>query len=130
MRAYELAIVGAAHVAGLLATVLVMSALDVGEPFYALVVAAILGSEAGALLYHRRQPEAAPARVKLTVGAVLAILCAAESLIAQAAWDWIVHPDVVIPLSSVGTFFFPYAFFEPMRKALAKAREQQERKDP
>ena len=125
MRAWELAVVGVVHVAGLTLAGLIMAALGKGDPGLALVIAAIVGAQTAALLYHRREPDPAPFAVKAVAGVLMAVLASAASLVAQARWTWMTCPEIVITIGATGTFIFPFVLFGSMRKALAKGRKPQ-----
>lgn len=118
----ELFIVGLAYIIGVTLAYAVLSALGSADMNLALVMGAILGTEIGAWLYHRRVPAAAPFSVKASVGLLMAILCVFQSLLFQTLWGWLKYPEVSIPIGAVGTFVFPFVLYGTMRKALAKAK--------
>jgi hypothetical protein len=123
LRAWELAIVGVVHLLGLTLAALIMAAVGKGDPGLALVLAAIVGSQTAALLYHRREPDPAPFGVKAEAGALMAVLAAAASLVAQARWAWMTYPEIVITIGATGSFIFPFVLFGSMRKALARGKK-------
>lgn len=117
MKATELVIVAAVHVTAFSVAVAVIHVLSIGDPGLALVVGACVGSGTAAMLYHRRVPERAPFAIKAAAGGVLSIMAILTGLSSQALLRWMTYPDVVIPISAVGSFFFPLAIFGPMQNA-------------
>lgn len=119
MKLSELFIVGLAYVVGVTLAYAVIAAFD-GDMNIALGMGAILGTQIGALLYHRREPAAAPFSVKASVGLLMAVLCVLQSLLFQALWGWLQYPELSIPIGAVGTFVFPFVLYGTMQKAMAK----------
>jgi hypothetical protein len=124
MKPSELFIVGLAYIIGVTLTYAILAALRVDDMNLALAMGAILGTQIGALLYHRRESAAAPFRVKASVGLLMATLCVIQSLLFQAVWGWLKYPEVSIPIGAVGTFVGPFVLYGTMQKALAKAGER------
>jgi hypothetical protein len=85
-----------------------------------MVAAAIVASQVGAVLWHRRDPSAAERSVKLGLGAVLSVTAVAFSLIFQATSGWLTYPEVVVPIAAIGCFAFPFAVVGPIWKSLPK----------
>lgn len=119
MKPSELFIVGLAYVVGVTVAYAVIGAFD-GDMNLALGMGAILGTQIGALLYHRREPAAAPFSVKASVGLLMAVLCVLQSLLFQALWGWLEYPELSIPIGAVGTFVFPFVLYGTMQKAMVK----------
>jgi hypothetical protein len=122
MKASELLLACLAHVLGLAAALIVLAKLQVGDPDIAWVVAAILGSYAGAYPYHKRHPEKATPGAMAMLGAVLASMSVIEGALVLAIWNYRPFPQIVIPIAAVGTFFFPFVFFRSVRKAFERSR--------
>ncbi len=86
----------------------------------ALVVAAIVASQVGALIWHRQSPASSERSVKLGLGAVLLVSAGAFALIFQAITGWLTYPEITIPIAAIGCFVFPSAVVGPIWKALGK----------
>ena len=117
MKAKELFIVAAVHLFGFSVAATVIHLFRVGDPGLALVVGACAGSGAAAMLYHRRVSERALFSVKAAAGGVLSGMAIIAGLSSQGLLRWMNYPDVVIPISAIGSFFFPFAIFGTMQKA-------------
>ena len=115
MKAIELTILAAVHLVAFSLAAAIIHLLKVGDPGLALVVGASAGSGAAAILYHRRVPEPAPFSVKAAAGGVLSCMALLTGLLSHSLLKWMSYPDVVIPISVVGSFFFPLAIFGPMQ---------------
>ncbi len=102
----------------------VMRAIGHGDASMALLLGAILSSQAAALIYHRRQPERAPVAIKAAVGAVLVVAGVGMGLLIHTAWLPIEAPDIVIPIAAIGSFFFPFVLFETLRKTFVQRAGQ------
>ena len=122
MKASELFLAAVAHVVGLAVTLLVVAKMQVGDPGVAWVVAAILGTMIGAFSYHRRHPDKASPAEKATLGAVLAVLSVVGAFVVLSFWQFTPFPDVVIPITAVGSFGFPFVLFGTAQSSLEKAR--------
>jgi hypothetical protein len=118
----ELFIVGLVYIVVVTLAYAILAALGVGDMNLALAMGAILGTQIGAWLYHRREPAAAPFSVKATVGLLMAVLCVAQSLLFQTLWGWLKYPEVSVPIGAVGTFAVPFVLYGTMQKALVKAK--------
>ena len=123
MKLPELLVVGLVYIIGVTLAYAVISAFNVGDPNLSLGLGAVVGTQIGAWLYHRREPAAAPFPVKASAGLLMSSLCVIQSLLFQALWGWQKFPEVAIPISAVGTFVFPFVLYGTMQKALAKAKE-------
>src|SRR5688572_7989970 len=99
-----------------------MRAIGHGDASMALVLGAVVASQAGSLLYHRRERNRAPFAVKAAAGAVTAAAAAAMGLVIHRFWTPMTYPEVVIPIAAIGSFVFPFVLFETMRKALVRER--------
>jgi hypothetical protein len=67
-------------------------------------------------------PERAPFSVKAAAGGVLSGMAILTGLSSQGLLRWMTYPDVVIPISVAGSFFFPLAIFGPMQNAYKRKR--------
>lgn len=121
MKPSELFIVGVVYIIGVTLAYIILAALD-GDMNLALGMGAILGTQIGAWLYHRRVSATAPFSVKASVGLLMAILCVLQSLLFQAMWGWLSYPEVSIPIGAVGTFVFPFVLYGTMQKVLVTAK--------
>ena len=122
MKPSELLIVALVHIAGVTFTYLILSNSQPQNTDFSLGLGAILGSEIGAALYHRREPSTAPFSVKASVGLLMVILCVIQGLLFQALWGWFKYPAISIPIGAVGTFVGPFLLFGTMQKAMTKGR--------
>ena len=122
MRTKELLIIAVVHAGSFVVAAAVIRLLHVGDPGLALVMGAVGGSNAAAMQYHRRMPERAPFAVKASAGAVLAVMAVLMGLASQLLLKWMTYPDVVIPISFVGSFVFPFVLFGTLRRAYAGRR--------
>ena len=122
MKPSELFIVGLSYVIGVTLAYAIIVAFD-GDMNLALGMGAILGTQIGAWLYHRRESATAPFSVKASVGLLMAILCVIQSLLFQVLWGWLKYPELSIPIGAVGTFVFPFVLYGTMQKAMVKAEE-------
>ena len=93
---------------------------------FALVVAAIVASQVGAVVWHRQSPDSTERRVKLGLGIVLSLIALAFTLAFQAATGWLSVPEVVIPIATIGCFAFPFAVVGPLWKSLSKVKPSAE----
>ncbi len=121
MKPSELFIVGIVYIIGVTLAYVILTALG-GDMNLALGMGAILGTQIGAWLYHRRVSATAPFSVKASAGLLMAILCVLQSLLFQAMWRWLRYPEVSIPIGAVGTFVFPFVLYGTMQKALVTAK--------
>ena len=119
MKPSELFIVGLAYVIGVTLAYAIIAAFD-GDMNIALGMGAILGTQIGAWLYHRRESAAAPSSVKASVGLLMAALCVLQSLLFQALWGWLKYPEISIPIGALGAFVFPFVLYGTMQKAFVK----------
>jgi hypothetical protein len=122
MKPSELFIVGLVYIVGVTLSYAILDALGTDDMNLALALGAILGTQSGAWLYHRREPAAAPFSVKASVGMLMAILCVMLSLLFQSLWGWLKYPEVSIPIGAAGTFVGPFVLYGTMQKALVKAK--------
>jgi hypothetical protein len=120
MKRKELIGIAAIHLAGFSVAAAIIYFFHAGNPGLAFVVGASCGAAAAAMLYHRRVPEQAPFSIKAYTGGVLCAMAILAGLSSQAILKWMSFPEVVIPISVVGSFFFPWAFFGTMQKAYAQ----------
>jgi hypothetical protein len=117
MKATELAIVAGAHLVAFAVAAAVIRLLGIGDPGLALIAGASLGAGIAAMLYHRRNPDIAPFAVKAAAGGVLSCMAVITGVLSQLLLKWMTCPEVVIPISAIGSFFFPWAVFNSMRNA-------------
>lgn len=115
MQTNELFIAAVAHLLGFVVAATVIHGLGVGDPGLAFVVAACTGSAAAAISYHRRVVERAPFAVKAAAGGAFSGMVILTGILSQTVLGWMRYPEVVIPISAIGSFFFPWAIFGSMR---------------
>ena len=124
MKAWEMAVVSAAYLIGAAATFLALHLLWRGDAVLAFIVAATVGTTAGAWLYSRRTHKIAGVKVKATVGVVLSMLCLAVGLIGQVVWSWMGDPYTRISICVAGTFVFPIVLFGTMELIFMRRSEK------
>jgi hypothetical protein len=124
MRVTGYLIVAATFVAVAFLADAIIRAIGWENRSFALVAAAIVGSEVGAIVWHWQGPGTPERSVKLGLGAVLSITAVAFALVFQAIGNWLTHPEVVIPIAAIGCFVFPFAVVGSMWKALSKGTPQ------
>jgi len=124
MKAWEMAVVSATYLIGVAATWLVLCLLWRGDPALAFIVAATVGTTAGAWLHGRRTHKVAGLAVKAEVGALLAGLCLAVGLTGQLVWDWLGDPYMSLTICIAGTFVFPIVLFGTMELAFMRRGEK------
>jgi hypothetical protein len=122
MRASGLLMVVATFVMVALLADAVIRAFGWDARDFALIAAAIFGSHVGAIVWHRQAPTTSERTVKLGLGVVLSVTALAFGLIFQATSGWLAYPEVVVPLTAIGCFVFPFAVVGPLWKALAKGK--------
>lgn len=88
----------------------------------ALVVAAIVASQAGTFVWHRQAPASAERSVKRGLGVVLSVTAVVFTLILHVISGWPVYPEVTIPIVAVGCFMFPFVVVGSLWKALSKGK--------
>src|SRR5262245_56990922 len=106
MRATGYLAVAAIFVAVALVAYVTIRAINWNATDFSLVVAAILGSQLGAVIWHRQAPETRERSVKLGLGAVLSPTAVAFALVFQATSNWLERPEVTVPIAAIGCFFF------------------------
>lgn len=89
---------------------------------FALVAAAIVASQVGALLWHRQSPTSSERSVKLGLGTVLSVTAVTFTLVFQAISGWLAYPEVTVPIAAIGCFIFPFAVVGPVWKGLTKSK--------
>ena len=94
---------------------------------FALVAAAIVASQVGALVWHRQSPASAERSVKLGLGAALSVTAVAFTLVFQAMSGWLAYPEVTVPIAAIGCFVLPFAVVGPVWKALSKGKPPQDK---
>lgn len=119
MKPNELLIAAMIHLAAFSIAAAVISIFRVSDPGLALVIGACCGSAVAAMLYHRRVKEHASFAIKASVGGILSGTAVLAGLLSQCILHWMAYPEVVIPISAVGSFAFPWAIFGTMQKAYA-----------
>jgi hypothetical protein len=87
---------------------------------FALMVAAIVATQVGTVVWYRQAPATPEYLVKLGLGAVLSGTALVFALIFQAISGWLTYPEVTIPIAVVGCFAFPFAIVSQTWKALSK----------
>jgi len=117
MKLNELPLIAAGHLLAFAGAAAIITLMDAGDPGYAFIIAASVGALMSAGLYHRRQPQQAPFKVKAQAGLVLLVMAVIAGLASQWLLQWMKYPDVLIPISAVGSFAFPWAVFGAMCKA-------------
>jgi hypothetical protein len=122
MKANELAIVAVGHVVAFSVAAALIRAVGAGDPGLALIAGASMGAALAAMLYHRRVPEKAPMPVKAAAGGVLAGMAVITGVLSQILLNWMTYPEIVIPISAIGSLCFPWAIFGSMRDAYQRKR--------
>jgi hypothetical protein len=122
MRATGYLVVAGTFVVAALLAYAVIRAIGWQAHDFALVVAAIVSTQAGAIIWHRQDPNATVASVKLRLGMLLSVTCLVFTLAFQATSGWLRYPEVTAPIATLGCFLFPYALVGSMWKALSQAR--------
>src|SRR5438093_6353700 len=89
---------------------------------FALVAAAIVATQVGAVVWHRQAPGTAERSVKLGLGTVVSVTAVAFTIIFQAVSGWLAYPEVTVPVAAIGCFVFPFALVGPVWKALSKGK--------
>ena len=89
---------------------------------FALVAAAIVATQVGAVVWHRQAPGTAERSVKLGLGTVVSVTAVAFTLIFQAVSGWLAYPEVTVPIAAIGCFVFPFALVAPLWKSLSKSK--------
>jgi len=128
MKATNLAISAAVLVAGVAITCTILRVCNLGHEGVASVVGAILGCEVAVVLHHRQPGSTLSMKVKAQVGAVLAITSLAVSAVLQLAAHWEEYPEVVMPITAVGCFVFPFVICGTMWNAMEKAKKARDDK--
>ncbi len=121
MRARDLGLV----LAGQLITIVIASLVIVGLKIGALdgmpfVVGAVVGSQVGAWRFYRILRVGKESGAKVMTGLTLAAGAALAGLALHFGFSALNHPDVVIPISALGSFVFPFVLFGTMKKSLTK----------
>lgn len=89
---------------------------------FALIAAGIVGSQVGAIIWHRQAPATMERTVKRGLGVVLSVTSVVFILIYQAISGWLAYPEVIVPLTAIGCFVYPFAVVGPLWKALSKGK--------
>ena len=124
MKAWEMAVVSALYLIAAAATFLTLRLLWRGDAVLSFIVAATVGTTAGAWLYSRRLHKIAGFRVKAEVGALLAGLCLAVGLTGQVAWSWMGDPYTRMSICVAGTFVYPIVLFGTMELIFMRRGEK------
>lgn len=111
MNATNLLIAAASHIVVFSIALPVIMRVKPDSPELALGVAAITGTWIAALLNHRCRSIPASLLAKAALGGEMAMLCIIECLVVQWQWHIFAMPEVIIPVSAVGTFGFPFVLF-------------------
>jgi hypothetical protein len=122
MRATGFLLVAALFVAVALLAYAIIHAAGWEAHDFALVAAALVASQVGALIWRRQAPGSAERSVKLGLGAVLSVTAVAFTLIFQAVSGWLAYPEVTVPIAAIGCFVFPFAVVGPVWKVLSKGQ--------
>lgn len=130
MKPSELLIVALVYVSGVTLAYFLLSSSQPQNMDFSLWLGAFLGSEIGAILYHRRESSIAPFSVKASVGLVMVILCVIQGFLFQALWDWFKYPAISISIAAVGTFVGPFLFYGTMQRAMSKVRAKHPDSEP
>src|SRR5262249_4260849 len=112
----------AAFTVGAVVTYLVIRLLQSDMTFLSLVIGAVVGTQAGLIMYHRQPGASLTSQLKLRLGVVVAITGVVLSLIMQATIRWFRFPEVSIPIGAVGCFVFPFVLSDTLWKALEKGK--------
>jgi F0F1-type ATP synthase membrane subunit a len=89
---------------------------------FALVAAAIVASQVGAIVWHYQAPATPERSVKLGLGVVVSATAVVFALVFQAISGWLTYPEVTVPIAAIGCFVFPFAVVGPVWKAFSKSR--------
>lgn len=125
MKPSELLIVAMVYVTSVTLCYLVLSSLQPQNMEFSLFLGAFLGSQIGAVIYHRRESAIAPFSVKASVGLLMAFLCVIQGLLFQALWGWLRYPEISISIGAVASFITPFLFYGTMQKAMMKVKAKQ-----
>ena len=119
--------VAASFVAVALVAFEIIARLDVDHDHLALIMAALVATQVGVVLWHRRSPGSSEREVKLGLALTLLATAVPFMLAFQAVTSRLVFPEIIIPIAAGGCFGFPFAIVGPLWRSLAKARAA---KDP
>jgi hypothetical protein len=122
MKVWGYVVVAASFVATALIAYAIIRAVKPDSPDLALVVAAIVATQVGVVLWQRQDAKAPLLRVKLGLGALLSGTAVLFTLAMQAVASWLPYPEVTTPIAAVGCFVFPFALVGPLWQALSKNR--------
>lgn len=122
MKTIGIAVASSAFIVGAVVTYLILRSLQSDMTYISLIVGAIIGTQAGLVMYHRRPGASLTLQLKLQLGVVLAISSVVLSLIMQTTIRWFQFPEVSIPIGAVGCFVFPFVLTNTLWKALEKGR--------
>lgn len=122
MRTSGYLVVAATYVAAALITFEIIARFGLDQEGLPMIMAAIVATNVGALLWHRRSPTSSLRQVKLGLGLALLATAVAFALVFQAATGRLTFPEVTIPIAAVGSFAFPYFITGALWKALTEAR--------
>jgi Kef-type K+ transport system membrane component KefB len=122
MRASGFLMVVACFVATALLADAVIWAVGWRAREFALIMAALSSSLAGAILWHRQAPATPERKVKLGLGVVLSITAVAFILIYQVFSGWLEDPEVTLLIATIGCFVFPIGIVGPMWKELNRGK--------
>jgi hypothetical protein len=121
MRASGYLVVAATYVAAALITFEIIARFDLDQEGLPMIMAAIVATNVGALLWHRRSADSPLRQVKLGLGLALLVSAVAFALVFQAATGRLTFPEVTIPIAAVGSFAFPFFITGSLWKALTQA---------
>jgi hypothetical protein len=127
MRATGFLLVAVIFVAVALVAYAIIRAVGWEAHDFALVAAAIVASQVGAVVWHRQAPVSAERSVKLGLGAILSVTAVAFTLMFQAVSGWLAYPEVTVPIAAIGCFVFPFAVVGPVWKTLSKGKPPESR---
>lgn len=116
LKPKELIIVGLFYLVGVALTYFAAVHLVDDAAGGAQVVGTITGTFIAIWLYQSRNPQLAPAKVKLAVGGTLAILCILQGLVFQQLFHWMIYPDIGIGVPAIFTTVIPFAFWNTFGK--------------
>ena len=126
MKLATLFLATAVFVAAASITFTIIHWLKIGDPGLAFVAGAILGTQAGSLLHHRTPDAANTMGVKCLLGAVLAVTAALFGVALHVLFAPFKFAEITIPISAIGTFFFPFVIFNTMWSTMSQSRKKRQ----
>lgn len=123
MKPAEMVNVALTYAVAVAITNLILNVLHHNKPGIALIAGAVVATEVAAWSYQRRAGKLAPVSVKLSVGALIAIVCVLECIAFQMLWRWMPSPVVTVIVGAVGSFIVPLVFFGSLQERIVRPRK-------